>query len=120
MRTAFLLTLTVCTATATASPPALIPRLDPDGLPLPPGAVRRLGSGLFRVGNPDIVRAGIDGLLFPRADAAGCAACFVKLFTSPDLLAELGANARRRAQDKYRLTDTIAAYDALYRRFGGG
>ena len=71
-------------------------------------------------GNPDIVRAGIDGLLFPRADAAGCAACFVKLFTSPDLLAELGANARRRAQDKYRLTDTIAAYDALYRRFGGG
>ena len=71
-------------------------------------------------GNPDIVRAGIDGLLFPRADAAGCAACFVKLFTSSDLLAELGANARRRAQDNYRLADTIAAYDALYRRFGGG
>ena len=70
-------------------------------------------------GNADIVRAGIDGLLIPRADAAGCAACFVKLFTSPGLLADLGANARRRAQDNYRLADTISAYDALYRRFGG-
>lgn len=70
-------------------------------------------------GNPDIVRAGIDGLLFPRGDAAGCSECFVTLFNSPALLAELGANARRRAQDKYRLDDTIAAYHALYRKFGG-
>lgn len=66
-------------------------------------------------GNPDIVRDGTDGLLFPRGDAAGCAACFVKLFTSPGLIAELGANSRRRAQEKYRLPDTIAYYERLYR-----
>jgi len=71
-------------------------------------------------GNPDIVREGVDGLRFPRADAAGCAASFVKLFTAPDLIAELGANARVRALARYRLDDTVASYHALYRRFGGG
>lgn len=69
-------------------------------------------------GNPDLVRAGVDGLLFPRGDAAGCAACFVKLFTSPDLVAELGTNARVRALAKYRLDDTISAYERLYRTMG--
>ncbi len=52
MRTATLLILTACAATAAGSPFALVPRLDPDGLPLPTGAVRRLGSGLFRTGHP--------------------------------------------------------------------
>ena len=52
MRPATLLILTVCAATATASPSALIPRLDPDGLPLSTGATRRLGSGLFLTGFP--------------------------------------------------------------------
>ena len=79
MRTATLLVLTVCAAITTASPPALIPRLDPDGLPLPTGAVRRLGSGLFRTGHPAEVAFSPDCAVvyagrYVRDDAAGLAA----------------------------------------------
>jgi len=35
---------------AVLPPPTFVPRLDPDGLPLPHGAARRLGSGLYRTG----------------------------------------------------------------------
>jgi glycosyltransferase involved in cell wall biosynthesis len=71
-------------------------------------------------GNPDVVRAGVDGLLFPRGDAAGCAAALRRVLTEPGLAATLGANARRRAREKYRLETTIERYYALYRRPGGG
>lgn len=70
-------------------------------------------------GNPDIVRDGIDGLLFPRGDAAGCAAALRRLLTEPGLAAKLGANARHRAHEKYRLETTIDRYHALYRRLSG-
>jgi glycosyltransferase involved in cell wall biosynthesis len=69
-------------------------------------------------GNPDLVRAGIDGLLFPRGDAAGCAAAFRRLFTEPGLTATLGANGRQRVREKYRLEQTIERYWGLYRQLG--
>ncbi len=65
-------------------------------------------------GNPDLVRAGIDGLLFPRGDAAGCAAAFRRLFTEPGLAEKLGANGRQRAREEYRLEQTIERYFGLY------
>ena len=67
-------------------------------------------------GNPEIVRGGVDGLHIPRGDSAACATAITKLFNTPGLIAELGANARRRAREKYRLEQTIAAYFGLYRR----
>jgi L-malate glycosyltransferase len=81
-----------------------------------------MASGLPAVvtnvgGNPDLVRDGIDGLLFTRGDAAGCAAAFRRLFTEPGLIENLGANARQRVQEKYRLETTIEKYAELYRCF---
>ena len=83
-----------------------------------------MASGLPAVvtavgGNPEIVRHEREGLLFPRGDAAGCAAAFRRLFRDPEWAASLGAAGRRRAHDRYRLERTIEEYDALYRRLTG-
>jgi glycosyltransferase involved in cell wall biosynthesis len=78
-----------------------------------PAAVTDVG------GNPEIVRHGREGLLFPRGDAAGCAGAFRRLFGDPELAAVLGAAGRRRAQDRYRLDRTVGQYYDLYRRLTG-
>ena len=65
-------------------------------------------------GNPDIVRRGIDGLLFPRGDAAACGACFVQLLNDPVKLKQMGDNARARTVERYQLKNTIEAYARLY------
>ncbi len=70
-------------------------------------------------GNPEIVRAGIDGLLVPRGDGNACGAAIVKLFREPGLIERLGANARQRVFEQYRLEQTIGAYFELYRRLTG-
>ena len=66
-------------------------------------------------GNPEIVRAGVDGLLFPRGDAAAGAECLRRLLRDPDLSARLGASGRRRVAEKYQLHQTVDAYYRLYR-----
>ena len=70
-------------------------------------------------GNPEIVRAGIDGLLVPRGDWNACGGAIVKLFREPGWIETLGANARQRVFEKYRLERTIAAYFELYQRLVG-
>jgi glycosyltransferase involved in cell wall biosynthesis len=70
-------------------------------------------------GNPELVRHEKEGLLFPRGDAATCAAAFRRLFDNPALAARLGAAARARAQDHYRLDRTVEAYHRLYCRLAG-
>jgi L-malate glycosyltransferase len=65
-------------------------------------------------GNPDIVRRGTDGLLFPRGDAAACGKCFVELLGDPVKLQQMGANARTRTVERYQLKNTIEAYARLY------
>ncbi len=67
-------------------------------------------------GNPEIVRDGVDGLHVPRGDATASAAAIAKLFGEPGLIARLGATARERVREKYRLEQTIAEYSGLYRR----
>lgn len=70
-------------------------------------------------GNPEIVRHEREGLLFPRGDAAGCAAALRRLFRDPDLAAKLGAAGRARALDRYRLDRTVEEYYRLYCRLTG-
>jgi glycosyltransferase involved in cell wall biosynthesis len=70
-------------------------------------------------GNPEIVRDGVEGLHFPRGDAAACAECFRRLLDDPEYAEVLGESGRARARAKYRLDDTIAAYHGLYRRLAG-
>lgn len=67
-------------------------------------------------GNPEIVRAGVDGLLFPRADHGAGAECFRKLLRDPELGRTLGANGRARVEAKYQLHQTVDAYHSLYRK----
>lgn len=70
-------------------------------------------------GNPEIVRDGVDGLHVPRGDATACGAAIAKLFGEPELIEKLGANARERVREKYRLEQTITAYHGLYRKHAG-
>lgn len=66
-------------------------------------------------GNPEIVRAGVDGLLFPRGDVGGCAAALRTLLADPAFAKKLGDSGRARVRAKYRLEQTVAAYHRLYR-----
>ena len=70
-------------------------------------------------GNPEIVRHEREGLLFPRGDAAGCAAAFRRLFRDTALAARLGAAGRARARERYRLDRTVEEYYRLYCRLAG-
>ena len=65
-------------------------------------------------GNPDLIRRDVDGLLFPRGDSAACGAAFRRLLTEPGLAEKLGANARLRAHERFRLDDTVERYAELY------
>jgi glycosyltransferase involved in cell wall biosynthesis len=83
-----------------------------------------LASGLPTVatdvgGNGEIVRHEREGLLFPRGDAAGCAAAFRRLFQEPALAKSLGAAGRQRVLEGYRLEQTVDEYYQLYCRLMG-
>jgi L-malate glycosyltransferase len=80
-----------------------------------------MASGLPAVvtnvgGNPEIVRHEREGLLFPRGDAAGCAAAFRRLLGDTDFAEKLGTAARIRTEERYQLSRTVEQYYELYRR----
>ncbi|MGL6073237.1 MAG: glycosyltransferase [Fimbriiglobus sp.] len=70
-------------------------------------------------GNPEIVREGVDGLHFPRADHNAGAACIRKLFADAKLCEAMGQSARARVEEKYQLHQTVTAYHKLYQRMVG-
>ncbi|MFO0804940.1 MAG: glycosyltransferase [Gemmataceae bacterium] len=67
-------------------------------------------------GNGEIVRHEQEGLLFPRSDAAGCAAAFKRLFADPAFAKRLGDAGRERARERYRLENTVNRYLELFDR----
>ena len=70
-------------------------------------------------GNPEIVRAGRDGLLFARGDAAGLAGCIRTLFGDAGLAGRLADSGRARVHAVYPLGRTVAAYHRLYQTLAG-
>jgi L-malate glycosyltransferase len=70
-------------------------------------------------GNPEIVRHEREGLLFPRGDAAGCAAAFRRMFAQPKFAERLGAAGRARALERYQLSRTVEQYYRLYCQLAG-
>jgi L-malate glycosyltransferase len=70
-------------------------------------------------GNGEIVRHEQEGLLFPRGDAAACAAGFLRLFHETGLAERLGAAGRQRVLDHYRFDCTVERYFSLYCSLAG-
>jgi glycosyltransferase involved in cell wall biosynthesis len=71
-------------------------------------------------GNPDIVRAGVDGLLVPRGDGPAVSAAMVQMLADPQAARAMGAAGRARVEQYYQLDQTIAAYHRLYRSLAPG
>jgi glycosyltransferase involved in cell wall biosynthesis len=67
-------------------------------------------------GLTDGVEDGVTGLLVPPADPAALGAAIEKLLRDPALRAELGANARRRAEERYSWPAATASLLVLYAR----
>jgi len=70
-------------------------------------------------GNPEIVRACVEGLHFPRGDDVALADRITTLFRDPALAARMGAAGRARVEARYQLSRTIDAYARLYGRLAG-
>lgn len=66
------------------------------------------------VGAQEVFDHGVEGLLVPHADAQALAAAIQRLLQNPELAAQLGAAARRRAFHSYGLQRMWAQYEALW------
>ena len=66
-------------------------------------------------GSPELVVNGACGLVVPVRDTAALAAAIRSLHDDPDLRRRLGAAARERIRNDFRIEDTIAKTLALYR-----
>lgn len=67
-------------------------------------------------GNPEMVREGENGLLFPAEDVAGLARAITQLLHDPALYRTLSQGAQHRFRTEFTATDMAEKYDALYRR----
>ncbi len=65
-------------------------------------------------GNPELVRAGIDGLLVPRGDAAATAEAIGALLDDAPRAAAMGQSGAARVAEVFRLERTIERYYGLY------
>lgn len=66
-------------------------------------------------GSPELVVDGVSGLVVPVRDAAALAAALLRLHADPSLRRRLGAAARERIRNDFRIEDTIARTLVLYR-----
>ena len=67
-------------------------------------------------GNGEIVRDGVDGMLFPSGDEAGLAACLATLCRDDALRARFAAAARERVQSTFDIRHMVERYEQLYER----
>jgi glycosyltransferase involved in cell wall biosynthesis len=69
---------------------------------------------------PELIRAGVDGLLIPPADPDALAAAIAKLMDNPALAAALGRSARARVIECYRLARNAEQLGGVFHEFLGG
>ncbi len=67
-------------------------------------------------GVPDVVEAGICGLLVPAQAAEAMAAALVRLASDPSLRHSMGAAGRTRARERYSHLRLVSEIEALYDR----
>lgn len=71
-------------------------------------------------GNPELVEAGVTGLLVPASDSGALAAALARLVGSPDERHRLAEASLRRARGQFSLAGMVSAYAALYDSARGG
>jgi glycosyltransferase involved in cell wall biosynthesis len=67
-------------------------------------------------GIPELIRHGLDGLLVAPSDTAGLAQAILELIRDPELRRRLGASARARVLECYRLDRSVATLAEIFRR----
>ncbi len=73
-----------------------------------------------RVGGvSELIDDGVNGLLFEVGDIDGMAQAAISLLNDPARIEQMGAAARRTAQNHFCATTIIAKYEAYYRRILG-
>jgi len=70
-------------------------------------------------GNPELVRDGADGLLFPRGDSRAGAEALLRILNDGAFARTLGSSGRARVLDTFSLDRTVETYHALYRDLAG-
>jgi len=69
-------------------------------------------------GNAEIVRDEVEGILVPRSDDDAIAAAILRLLDAPSDAVSMGKAAGTRVKERFRLDQTIDAYDRLYSTLG--
>src|SRR5205823_6208080 len=83
---------------------------------LPVGLVEAMGAGLVPIvsdiesGVPDVVTAGINGLMPGVADIDGFAAAITRLASARTLLETMSAAARRTIEERFDIRERVADY----------
>jgi glycosyltransferase involved in cell wall biosynthesis len=90
---------------------------------LPVALLEAMGCGVVPVvsniesGVPDVVTAGVNGLLPEVGDVAGFADAIAHLDGDRPLLDRLSAAGRRTVEERFDIRDRVADYQALYARY---
>ena len=66
-------------------------------------------------GSPELVVDGVSGIVVPVRDVPALAAALKRLHDDPELRRRMGAAARERIRNDFRIEDTIAKTLELYR-----
>jgi PEP-CTERM/exosortase A-associated glycosyltransferase len=102
--------------------PRLPTRLTELVTPLKPIEAMALGRPLAASdvgGHRELIRDGVDGVLFPAGDADALAAIVTELLQDAGRRQRLAAEGRRRALNDMRWDHSVAAYRAVYERLLG-
>jgi glycosyltransferase involved in cell wall biosynthesis len=67
-------------------------------------------------GNPELVEAGVQGLIVPSGDAAALAEALLTLREDPSRRTGIGRAARARVRDVFSLETMTRQYEELYRQ----
>jgi len=94
-----------------------VPLGEPFGLVFTEAASRGLPSiGPNHGGPAEIIQDGVSGLLVDALDPDALAAAVTRLTTEPELLATMGANARRRFEERFTVDHMVDRYLSVFER----